>query len=211
MNFSDTIKELIIETVRNIDDPYIKRTDSLHGNDYKNFNSRREVIAIPGYCVRLSEMIEAWGDRRGRNVSISSTYGNVLYAVDVPDGLWNLPEFCDDIVGYVGAPKLEISQDILKEIWNKPISIAIGAAEAYTGHYWREDHDFMHDAMRSIKPGVNNISRDGSKAGYKTEIIINVPCKMKMLSVPDDADGNINISHNLLKKLQDTSEYIRRI
>jgi hypothetical protein len=165
------------------EDPYVKFTGEYHG--VRRFSPKigEEFVAIPGYCAKLSDMINNWRDGNGMKVP----YDGPLYAVDVKeDELWTLPSWIDTIVGYSGPPEQKIPTDIIKNIWNlKNVDDVVRELSKH-GFKWPNRNGFVHDIIRSVIPGV----KSNGQSGYDSEIIVNVPRKLQLISIPSSTDDD---------------------
>lgn len=171
-------------TVQWIDkDPYVKFAGEYHGIKRFPLNVGDELTVIPGYCAKLSEMVDNWKENGG----IKVPYDGSLYAVDIEENkLWPLPSWIDSIVGYAGPPEQQIPIAILKNIWNlKDINDVVGTLSK-SGFKWWNNKGLIHDVVRSVIPGVKN----NGQSGYSSEIIINVPMKLKLISTPSSIDDD---------------------
>lgn len=166
-------------------DPYIK---FLGGYGVVTPTRERSLFQIPGYCTKLSDIVQQWGTNGGINVP----YDGNLYAVHVnAEELWPLPKWVNNIVGYAGPPTHKIPMEVLSQIWNLPdCDDAVDKLEdmgvsTQWGQAYRLRHNSItHDVIRSVVPGVYNTGLNG----YRSEIIVNVPCRMDLISLYDRED-----------------------
>ena len=131
-------------------------------------STKKELYRVPGYCIKWGEVV-----KQGYFLSGS------LYKVHFNTAkLKPMPFHGVDIVGWRDPPAKKLSQDEIDQLVQK-----------YHANY---DYDeipvpvgLMHDAIRSIEPGVYN---PGEDMGMMTEVIINVPCKMTLLKLSHELD-----------------------
>lgn len=165
------------------EDPYIKFAGEYHGIRRFPTDVGEEFTAIPGYCAKLSDMINTWREDDG----IKVPYDGPLYAVDVEENeLWPLPSWIDSIVGYSGPPERQIPIDIIKHVWSLENIDNVIDILSKNGFKWSSKNGLKHDIVRSVIPGVKN----NGQSGYSSEIIVNVPRKLKLISVPSSTDDD---------------------
>lgn len=170
-------------------DPYVKFYGGQHGGSAVAHEGSA-VNIIPGYCTKLSDIIEQWSVDGGIDVPY---YGH-LYVVDVDDSqLLPLPKWVNSIIGYAGPPSHQIEMDILRTIWDLPDYNSAVKKLVEHGIQYQGSGSIIHDVIRSAVPGVHNTGRDG----YASEIIVNVPCRMVLISVSDRKDEHGYFRHNI--------------
>jgi hypothetical protein len=157
----------------------------IHHNTLVKFlkSTEKELYRVPGYCIK-------WGEVVKHKYFLGSV--NSLYKVHFNTAkLKPIPFLGVGIVGWGGhGPKKKLSQDEIDQLVLKHNHAVFLGKESEAVFLGKESEDdeipvgLMHDAIRSIEPGVYNPGEDG----MITEVIINVPCKMTLLKLSHELD-----------------------
>jgi len=143
-----------------------------------DLGGRRAITRVPGYCTQWHEAILQWGTMGKFGPALDSNYGADLCVVNYnqQDQLHPLPDIIGDIVGWAGEPTARLT--------SKEIATLIRRGRA------GQDVP-LHGIVRNIKPGVYNSKFEQGEAGFGSEMIINVPCRLVRIASTSTADKNL--------------------
>ncbi len=126
-----------------------------------DLEGKKTVVRVPGYCIHWEEAVKQWATIGANGPCLATSYGCDLCVVmyNRPEALKPISQFTDDIVGWRGVPAHQYGEKELPRLMKRK----------------NQSPKDVHSIVRSVVPGVYN---DTMEAGFFTEMIINVPCRI---------------------------------
>lgn len=147
------------------------------------------IFKIPGYCIKLGELLDYDPSMNSALMSKSC-----FYKVNFNTANLKSNPFPDEgIVGWRGPAQTYINNpEVVIKSFNENND---ETTKMLIDKYGDGNLDkFMHNIVRSIKPGIFNSNIKGENAsgsGLYGEVIINIPCKMMKITSVEVVKNNI--------------------